>query len=130
MCSQSDSFGNGSIAQVVLSGGDKGDWQSINWGWGLGILLGVYVSGHSGANLNPAVTLANCVYRKFPWKKFPIYMLAQTLGAAVASAVVYANYIRAIDVFEGGDGIRTMKSAGIFATYPAGKMISFPITAE
>ena len=27
-------FGNGVNAQVVLSGGAKGDWQSICWGWG------------------------------------------------------------------------------------------------
>ena len=26
-------FGNGVDAQVVLSGGQKGDYQSINWGW-------------------------------------------------------------------------------------------------
>jgi len=34
-------------------------------------------------------------------RKFPIYMLAQVLGAACASLVVYANYKSAIDVFEG-----------------------------
>lgn len=27
-------FGDGVVAQVVLSGGTKGDYQSINWGWG------------------------------------------------------------------------------------------------
>lgn len=26
-------FGDGSIAQVVLGQGAKGDWQNINWGW-------------------------------------------------------------------------------------------------
>ncbi|KIW25191.1 uncharacterized protein PV07_08390 [Cladophialophora immunda] len=116
-------FGDGVVAQVVLSGGTKGDYQSISWGWGLGVMLGVYTSGISGAHLNPAVTLSNCIYRKFPWRKFPIYMLAQTLGAMVASAIVYANYKSAIDVFEGGAGIRTVggetSTAGIFCTYPA-----------
>lgn len=86
-------------------------------------MLGVYVSGISGAHLNPAVTLANCVYRKFPWRKFPVYMLAQTLGAMCAAGVVYANYKSAIDVFEGGPNIRTVglptSSAGVFCTYPA-----------
>jgi aquaglyceroporin related protein len=80
-------------------------------------------SGISGAHLNPAVTLANCIYRKFPWRKFPIYLLAQVLGAMCASAVVYANYKSAIDVFEGGPHIRTVgqatSTAGIFCTYPA-----------
>ncbi|KAH0848112.1 Aquaporin-10 [Fonsecaea pedrosoi] len=118
-------FGDGVVAQVVLSGGTKGDYQSISWGWGLGVMLGVYTAGISGAHLNPAVTFANCVFRKFPWRKFPIYMVAQTLGALCASGVVYANYKSAIDVFEGGPNIRTVPgysetaSAGIFCTYPA-----------
>jgi len=116
-------FGDGVVAQVVLSHGTKGDYQSISWGWGLGVMLGVYTGGISGAHLNPAVTFANCVYRKFPWRKFPGYMLAQILGAMCASAIVYANYKSAIDVFEGGPDIRTVggntSTAGIFCTYPA-----------
>jgi aquaglyceroporin related protein, other eukaryote len=88
-------------------------------------MLGVYTAGISGAHLNPAVTLANCVYRKCPWKKFPGYIFAQTLGAFVASGIVYANYKSAIDVYEGGPNIRTVPgysstaSGGIFCTYPA-----------
>lgn len=88
-------------------------------------MLGVYASGISGAHINPAVTFANCVFRKFPWRKFPAYALAQVLGAMCASGVVYANYKSAIDTFEGGVGIRTVPgyspnaSAGIFCTYPA-----------
>jgi aquaglyceroporin related protein len=27
-------FGDGVVAQVVLSGGTKGSYQSISWGWG------------------------------------------------------------------------------------------------
>lgn len=71
------------------------------------------------------MTFANCVFRKFPWKKFPVYMLAQVLGAMCAAGVVYGNYKSAIDTFEGGAGIRTVPgyspnaSAGIFCTYPA-----------
>jgi len=91
-------------------------------------MLGVYTGGISGAHLNPAVTLANCIFRKFPWRKFPIYLVAQTLGAFIASGVVYANYKSAIDVFEGGPDIRTVpgysnhSTAGIFCTYPAAFM--------
>ncbi|EDO02842.1 hypothetical protein SS1G_05319 [Sclerotinia sclerotiorum 1980 UF-70] len=116
-------FGDGVVAQVVLSSGEKGSYQSISWGWGIGVMLGVYASGVSGAHINPAVTFANCVFRKFPWRKFPIYMLAQVLGAMCGAGVVYANYKSAIDVFEGGHNIRTVglntSSAGIFCTYPA-----------
>jgi len=121
-------FGDGVVAQVVLSNGAKGDYQSISWGWGLGVMLGVYTAGISGAHLNPAVTFANCVFRKFPWRKFPFYLVAQVLGAMLASGVVYANYKSAIDVYEGGAGIRTVPgystnaTAGIFCTYPAAFM--------
>lgn len=91
----------------------------------LGVMLGVYVSGSSGAHINPAVTFANCIYRGFPWRKFPIYMLAQLLGAMCGAAIVYGNYKSAIDVYEGGPDIRTVPgysttaTAGIFCTYPA-----------
>jgi len=85
-------------------------------------MLGVYTGGKSGAHLNPAVTFANCIFRKFPWRKFPGYALAQVLGAMCAAAVVYGNYKSAIDMFEGGAGIRTVggntSTAGIFCTYP------------
>lgn len=98
----------------------------------LGVMLGVYVSGQSGAHINHAVTFANCIFRKFPWRKFPVYMLAQVLGAMCASGIVYANYKSAIDVFEQGSNIRTVPgysnhaTAGIFATYP----VEFMITTE
>lgn len=88
-------------------------------------MLGVYVSGSSGAHINPAVTFANCIYRGFPWRKFPIYMLAQLLGAICGAAIVYGNYKSAIDVYEGGPHLRTVPgysttaTAGIFCTYPA-----------
>jgi aquaglyceroporin related protein len=62
------------------------------------------------------------VFRKFPWRKFPEYMVAQTLGAFVASGIVYANYKSAIDQYEGYN-IRTVgqenSTALIFSTYPA-----------
>ncbi|KIW07854.1 uncharacterized protein PV09_01769 [Verruconis gallopava] len=127
-------FGNGSVAQVLLStgstsapGGDGfGSYQSISWGWGLGVMLGIYVAGDSGAYLNPAVTFANCYFRGLPWRRFPVYFVAQFLGGFVAAGIVYANYINAINAFE-GHGVRTVPpspnaTAGIFCTYPASFM--------
>jgi glycerol uptake facilitator-like aquaporin len=86
-------------------------------------MLGIYVAGDSGAYLNPAITFSNCLYRQLPWRRFPAYFIAQLLGGMVGSCVVYANYISAIDFYEGGHGIRTVPpapkaTAGIFATYP------------
>ncbi|KOS21917.1 Aquaporin-3 [Escovopsis weberi] len=116
-------FGDGVVAQVVLSNDMKGDYLSICWGWGIGVMLGVYVAGKSGAHLNPAVTFANCLFRGHPWRKFPVYLLAQLLGAMLGAAIVYGNYRSAIDAFEGGADVRTVTgataTAGIFCTYPA-----------
>lgn len=112
-------FGDGVVAQVVLSDGVKGEYQSISWGWGIGVMLGVYVGGKTGGHLNPAVTFCNCLFRGLPWRKFPTYAAGQLLGAMAGAFVVYGNYRFAIDEFEGGSGIRTMKTAGIFCTYPA-----------
>jgi len=115
------SFGVGSIAQALLSKGINGNWITIALGFGLGLALGIAVSGNvSGAHLNPAVTITLAVYRKFPWIKVPVYILAQTFGAFIAAAVVYVNYVSAIDNFAGN--LRSVTgqnaTAGIFATYP------------
>jgi aquaglyceroporin related protein, other eukaryote len=85
-------------------------------------MLGVYVAGDSGGYLNPAVTFANCIYRGLPWKRFPMYLVAQFLGGWIAALIVYGYYYYAIDNYE-GVGIRTVPpsktaTAGIFCTYP------------
>ncbi|KAF1981917.1 aquaporin [Aulographum hederae CBS 113979] len=127
-------FGFGVNAQSTLSDSAKRNWTSVAIGWGAGIMLGAYTASSSGGHLNPCVTLTLCVYRRFPWRKFPAYALAQTLAGFCAAAVIYGNYKSAIEVFEGGVGIRTVPggilsvtadgtqtstaTAGMFATYP------------
>ena len=46
-----------------------------------------------------------------------MYILAQVLGGVVGAGVVYANYFHAIDIVEGGRGVRTLATAGLFSTY-------------
>jgi aquaglyceroporin related protein len=70
-------------------------------------MLGIYVAGDSGGFLNPAVSFCFCLYRGLPWKRFPIYLVAQFLGGFVAAGVIYANYVNAINNYE-GYGIRTV----------------------
>lgn len=85
-------------------------------------MLGIYVAGDSGGYLNPAITFANCLYRGLPWKRFPIYLIAQFLGGFCAAGVVYANYIESIDNYAGLN-VRTVPpaktaTAQVFCTYP------------
>jgi aquaglyceroporin related protein len=58
------------------------------------------------------------LFRGFPWKKVPGYIIGQVLGAFTGSLLTYANYFHALDVFEGGKGIRTVPgTAALFSTY-------------
>jgi MIP family channel proteins len=122
-------FGVGVVAQTVLSSGAAGSTLSINIAWGLAVTMGCYVSaGVTGAHLNPAVTLALAVHRRFPWPKVAPYTLAQMAGAFVASAVVYVTYREALTAFDGG--VRQIAgahgTAGIWATYPQPFLSAFP----
>ncbi|KZT27358.1 aquaporin [Neolentinus lepideus HHB14362 ss-1] len=125
-------FGAGVDCQVVLSSNTKvasspkGDYLSLNCGWAIGTALGVWISGGvSGGHINPAVTLALATWRGFPWKKVPIFIFAQLMGGLVGAAIVYANYFHAIDLYEGGRGIRTVPgTASLFSTYALPYMTS------
>ena len=63
-------IGNGAVAQTVLSKPPDqfGTFRSINIGYGLALMIAVYVSiGVSGGHLNPAVTLAMALRGKMKW---------------------------------------------------------------
>ena len=151
-------FGLGVNAQVTVGKattfmGDEsfstfayGDYLTLNFGWGVAVMLGVYVAGGiTGAHLNPEVSVAMAFRKKLVWTKVPVYIAAQVIAAIVASGIVYLVYFEQIEyveqsaqaqaiknaqalpvVTEGGleiqveirDGKRTMETAGIFATYP------------
>jgi glycerol uptake facilitator protein len=131
-------FGDGVVAMAVaaLPGSGRtaspttifnaaGDWLLITWGWAMAVAFAVWVAGGvSGAHINPAVTLAFAVRRKFAWAKVLPYMAAQVIGAFVGAALVFLVYFNAIDAFNianhsprsGGNALATYS---IFATFPA-----------
>ncbi|KAI9909707.1 hypothetical protein PsorP6_014784 [Peronosclerospora sorghi] len=114
-------FGEGVIAQVVLSEGTKGDYTTICLGWGVGILLGIHVSGGvSGAHINPAITTTLALFHRFEWRKVIPYIVAQTIGAFVAAALVYAIYKPLFDIAD--PAVTT--GYGVFATYPYSNDVS------
>lgn len=115
-------FGDGVVAQVTFNKAAKGSsFLSINLGWALGLMCAIFVSGPvSGAHLNPAVTIANAVLRKFPWRKVPGYIAAQLAGGFAGAALVFCMYWPAFNDFDGGvrQTVGEFATAGIFATYP------------
>ncbi|KAI1306430.1 hypothetical protein EDD11_004761 [Mortierella claussenii] len=102
-------FGSGAIAQRVFS--DHNSWFTMSLGWGLGLAVAIHVAGGiSGAHLNPAVTLAQAIFRGLPWVEVPIYWLAQFAGAFVGALIVYIANYSYIDIVDRRDTI------GIFVT--------------
>jgi MIP family channel proteins len=100
-------FGTGSVAAAVLTGAQVGLWQ-VAVVWGFGVALAIFVSArHSGAHLNPAVTLAFALNRRgaFPWARVLPYCGAQLAGAVLAGATVAAAFWPFLLRFEAREGL-------------------------
>jgi glycerol uptake facilitator protein len=95
-------FGDGVVATVFLytnlgannaASPFANEWIVIILGWGLAVMLGIYVAGAiSGAHINPAVTLGLAATGRHPWGKVLPYWGAQVLGAFVAGGLLYFVY--------------------------------------
>lgn len=58
--------------------------------WGLIIIATVYAFGDiSGNHINPAVTIAMAVDKRFEWKEVPAFLFSQLLGALGASLLLH-----------------------------------------
>src|SRR6476661_7822032 len=90
-------FGCGAVHAAVLTGAQSGLWQ-VAIVWGMGVALAAYsVGGVSGAHINPAMTIALAIWRKFPWTLVGPYVAVQLAGAFVAAAFLYTIYSPSID---------------------------------
>jgi glycerol uptake facilitator protein len=120
-------FGDGCVATFALYtklgvGGAAtpfaNEWIVIILGWGLAVMLGIYVAGAiSGAHINPAVTLALAASRRHPWGKVLPYWLAQIAGAFVAGGILYFVYYGALYNAAAGKNIADAVG-GVFYTSP------------
>lgn len=90
-------LGNGVVANVNLnqSGMKGGGTVQITFGWGLAVLLPVFIfASSSGAHFNPAITIAFAVEGGISWGTVPYYLAGQMLGAFLGAVLVYLLFIK------------------------------------
>jgi glycerol uptake facilitator protein len=107
-------FGVGTVLAAMAVGEGRLDYAGIGFislGFAIAVAVVIYAFlAVSGAHINPAVTLALAITRRFPWGEVVPYLLAQFLGAAVGSLLLVASFgTRAVDFGGGatalGDGV-------------------------
>jgi len=105
---------NGVNAMATLF--NLGGYTNITFGWGLGVFLGILISNRiTGAHLNPAITIALMLTKRFPAKKVPLFISAQMIGGFIGAALVYFFYSAKFQQVDP----TLAHSAGIFTTFPA-----------
>jgi glycerol uptake facilitator protein len=69
------------------------DLLGISFAFGLIITALVYAIGKvSGCHINPAVTFALAVTKRFPWRELPLYWAAQFAGAIIGALGIWAIF--------------------------------------
>ncbi|QKF62127.1 MIP/aquaporin family protein [Campylobacter curvus] len=82
-------FGIGAVATATLYGAHTGPFQ-VGMIWGLAIAIAIYATRNlSAAHFNPAVTFAMCASGRCSWINFPLYVVAQFVGAILAGFVLW-----------------------------------------
>src|SRR6202007_569098 len=90
--------GAGSVpAILLLEGGSKAPFSGADLGFiaiafGLIVVAMVYTIGKvSGCHINPAVTFALAVTKRFPWREVPSYWGAQVAGGLAGAFAMWAT---------------------------------------
>ena len=91
--------GPGSVVATLVLAGDStpaitgADLLGISFAFGLIIAALVYALGKvSGCHINPAVTFALAVTKRFPWREVPTYWAAQVVGAVVGALAIWGIF--------------------------------------
>jgi glycerol uptake facilitator protein len=121
-------LGDGVVANVVLNKtkGNNGGWVVITLGWGIAVFVGVYISAaHSGAHLNPAVSIALATAGKFDWANVPLYIGGQFAGAMIGALLVWIAYKKHFDETTDADA-----KLAVFCNSPAIRNTAFNLATE
>jgi glycerol uptake facilitator protein len=130
-------FGAGVVATVLLpkSKGFNGGWLLICFGWGVGVMAGVFVAYKSGGHINPAVTLGLLVAgTDFAKGIAPtvshmlVYWAGQLIGGFLGGVLAFLafkkHFDQEADPVEGAEmhevvGSLAAEKLAIFSTGPA-----------
>lgn len=121
-------LGSGVVANMLLpkTKGNGGGFMPITTAWALAVFTGVLVAGpHSGAHLNPAVTIGLGITGKFDWALAPGYIIAQILGAMIGVGFAWLLYKDHYDISD-DPGLK----AAPFGTSPAIRNIPLNFLSE
>jgi aquaporin Z len=96
---------------------------------GLGVMAAAYAVGHiSGGHFNPAVTIGAAAAGRFAWRDVLPYVVAQIVGGALASTILFAIIAASPDAE--GVGTFTGVSNGYGEHSPAGFGLISVVVAE
>ncbi len=93
-------LGDGVVANVLLgkSKGQNSGWIVITTGWGMAVMVGVFVAISAGApqaDINPAVTIGKwLILGVYTAPEAIMTIVAEILGAFVGAVIVWLTYFR------------------------------------
>lgn len=125
-------LGVGVVANNVLpkNNGNGGGFLMVNFGWGIGVMAGVYAAYKSGGHLNPAVTLgiaasgADEFVEGIPVdaSSIAVYLSAEFIGAFIGAVLAWAAYKQQFDTHDG--------PTNVFSTGPQIKSPAWNVITE
>ena len=109
-------LGCGVVATAILrnSKGDGGGWLLINFGWGIGVFVGVYAAFPTGAHLNPAVTVSQWMMGNIDAGQAFTYFAGEFVGAFLGAVLCWLAFREHFDAEEDPG-----KKLAVFSTGPA-----------
>lgn len=116
-------LGTSANLSVYVSQDQSGSQQTVWWTWGFAVMIGIYIAGgSSGAFLNPMIVVVLSIFRGFPARRVPMYILVQIFGAFIGALLSFAVFR---DSILNLDGALLSETTGVnFYTQPQADYIS------